>query len=518
MAQLHRRVPRLPYPHLIALAVLLAAAPAAAQEGAEVLDDEAPEVQRLASLAQQLGDEDAARRQAAHDAFMALEPDDLPAIRGRIQRIRRGRPPRNWAVDIMNRFRRRGRTEDGAPDLVAGAMEELAQAHNLPNEHERVVAMAEPALLWRALDRMGTLEAQRAAFPIIGFDEGLWVPEARNWVRRRGAAMTAAALYARRDGDRFVRSWGRHAYERTGADEPGRAIPSMSPEQLPDVIGAYAEANIQGAMRVIVSYVGHQRRSVRRAARAAIEEYGGNSIWILRTAYRNEVGEHPPREWGWQHVAEALYARIDARRMAPVRAALDEGIAARDAGDLEAMQASFDEVLARMPELEEPGPVAEGYAALGARSMSAGDWDAARSSYRRAVRIAPRHESQQRWLAQIELARAHARAARGIYDRAAYRRVLERAPEHEGAQAALAAIRPTRASPATLSTRRLIFGVAASIILVLLGLSLLWRPRREDAVEPADEAFAFARTEAPTFDDPFDDTIDEADATLPDAA
>lgn len=518
MAQLHRRVPRLPNPHLIVLAVLLAAAPARAQEGAEVLDDEAPEVQRLAALAQQLGDEDAARREAARDAYMALTPDDLPAIRGRIERIRRGRPPHRWAVDIMNRFRRHGRTEEGPPVVVDGAMEELARAHNLPHEHERVVAMAEPALLWRALDAMGTLEAQRAAFPIIGFDEGLWVPVARNWIRRRGASMVAAALYARRDGDRFVRGWGRDAYERTGADDPGRAIPSTPPEQLPDVIGAYAEANIQSAMRVIVSYVGHQRRSVRRAARAAIEEYGGNAIWILRTAYRNEVGEYPPREWGWQHVAEALYARIDARRMAPVREALDAGIAARDAGDLDAMRASFDEVLARVPELEEPGPVAEGYAALGARALRAGDWDAARSHYRRAVRIAPRHEALHRWLAQIELTRARAAAARGIYDRAAYERVLEAAPQHEGAQAALAAIRPASSTPATMSTRRLVFGVAASIILALLGLSLLWRPRGEASVEPAHDDTALAPIEAPTLADPWDDTIDEADVTLPDAA
>lgn len=499
MAKLHRRVPKLPNPHLIvALAVACSAASARAQE---VLPEDAPEVQRLAALAAQLGDADGARREAARSTLTTLGPDQLPAIRGRIAGLRRGRPPRNWAVDVMSRFRRRGRTDDlSPPDLVVGAMQELAQTHRLPRERERVVAMAEPALLWAALDRMNTLEAQRAAFPLLALDDGLWEPEGRHWVRRRGDDLLAAALRARGDGNRFVRDWGRYAYEATGADDPGRAIPSADVERLPDVLTAYAGARVQSAMRVVVSYTGHPRRAVRRAARDAMAAFGGNAVWILRTAHRNETGEHPPRDWGWERVASAIYAHQDARRMEPVRTALEAGTAARDAGDLDAMRRAFDDVLARMPELEHPGPVADGYGRLAERALAAGDLDRAEADYRRALRLAPAGDGAHAWRAGLARVEARRAAARGIVDEALVLRVLEVAPEEPAALAALARLEPAGATaPRDDSPARARWAMAAALILGLLGLALLWRP---------------ARTRSPRIDD----TIDEADATLPDAA
>ncbi|MCA9607134.1 MAG: hypothetical protein KC619_16120 [Myxococcales bacterium] len=490
---------------------MLGASTATAQEP-EVLPGDASEVQRLAGLAAQLGETDAARREAAREAYAALTTDDLPAIRGRIDRIRRGRPPANWAVDILNRFRRRGRGEDGEIDLVAGAMAELAEEHRLPHERERVVAMAEPAFLWAALDAMETLEAQRAVFGLIGIDEGQWRPEGRNWVRRRGTELVAAALYARGDGDRFVREWGRYAFDTTGAEQPGRVIPSVDPERLPDVLGAYADARVQSAMRVVVSYTGHSRRAIRRAARDAMATYGGNAIWILRTAHRNETGEHPPREWGWEQVAAAIYAHQDARRMEPVQAGLDAGRAAREAGDLEAMRASYDDVLARMPELESPGEVASGYALLGAREAAEGNAARAEADYRRALRLAPQHAEADAWRAGLVLLSAQRRAAGGVWDEAAFQRVLTLAPSNEAAAAALEQLRPSTAGtpPRDDSPARARWGMAAALLLALLGLALLWRPSRApaDAVDP----------HASTLDPTIDDTIDEADVTLPDAA
>lgn len=510
MAKLHRRVPRLSNPHLILLALSLALGAGAAQaQDAEALPDDAPEVRRLADLAAQLGHAEASQREAARDALLGLTTDDLPAIRGRIARIRRGRPPRNWAEDIMNRFRRRGRSEDAEPpDLVRGAMEELAEEHRLPHERERVVAMAEPAFLWAALDAMGTLEASRAAFPLLGIDDGLWTPEGRNWVRRRGQALVAAALYARGDGDRFVRDWGRYAVDATGAEQPGRVIPSAEPEQLPDLLHAYADARVQSAMRVIVSYTGHPRRAIRRAARDAMATYGGNAIWILRTAHRNETGEHPPREWGWERVASAIYALQDGRRMEPVRAGLDAGRAAREAGDLDAMRRAYDDVLARVPELEEAGPVAEGYALLADRAARDGRRAEAEADYRRALRLAPEHERAGAWRAALVLAGAERAAARGVWDEAAFERVIALEPENEPAREALASMAPAAvaAAPRDHSPARARWGMAAALLLALLGVALLWRPARAP------------RVEIDPFEPTLDDTVDEADATLPDAA
>ena len=522
MAKLHRRVRKVSNPHLIAcLAALLSVSTASAQDddGPAVLSAEAPEVERLAALSAQLGDAD--RRAHAVEQLGQLGVSDLPAIRGRIAQLQRGRPPQNWARDIMTRFRRRGRDEAaGHPDLARGAIAELAQEHSLPREHARVVAMAEPALLWRALDRIGTVEAQRAVFPLIALDGGLWTPAARGWARRRGPALAAAIIHARRDGNRYVREWGRFGYDLVGANNPGRLIPSVSQESLPDLFAAYAEARTQSAMRVIVSFVGSERRAIRRAARAAMQRYGGGSIWILRTAFRNHTGEYPPRQWGWRRLSAELYSRVDARRMRSVQAALERGQEARRAGDLAAMQSAFDDVLARMPELEEPGPVASGYAAVAAHAAQAGDIDGAQRAYRRALRLAPDHTESARWRAELAYLSVQRAGARGIWDEAALRRVLDAVPDHAGATAALAALAPPTLPGSTTTGPPLEWSLGGALLLGLLGIGLLWRRDPESVVDVDEIARTLDETGGlePSFAglERFDARFDPGDITLPD--
>ncbi|MBX3270861.1 MAG: hypothetical protein KF729_11400 [Sandaracinaceae bacterium] len=509
MAKLHRRVPRLPNRPLIAAAlaaILSLGAPALAQD-VSVLSPQSAEVERLGALAAQLGHAEASEREAARAALASLGTDDLPAIRGRLEVLRRDRPPANWASEIMSRFRRRGRTEDAYPDIVRGAMAELGETHRFPNERARVVAMAEPAILWVALEAMDTLEAQRAALALVGLDDGLWLPEARGWVRRRRSALLALAIEARGHRNRHVRDWSREAFTTLGGENPGRAIPALEPDRLPDVLRAYADHRVQSAMRVTISYTGHRRRAIRRAARDAMRTYGGNGIWILRTAYHGATGEPAPREWGWERVSSALYAHQDAQRLEPVRAGLAAGAAAREAGDLEAMRRAYDDVLARAPELEDPLPVASAYALLGDRALVANRLDRAETDFRRALRLAPEAADAPRWRARVELVRAQRAAARGVWDQAAFARVLADDPEEPVAQAALAGLAPpavVRAHDASPARAR--WGMAAALLLVLLGLALLWRPRRPTRVDE--------RVPPPSPED----TIDEADATLPDAA
>lgn len=505
MAKLHRRVRNIPYSHVILafLGSVLLTATASAQ-AAEALPEDAPEVARLRALAAQLGSEDGGQRQVAFEAITTLDQDDLPAIRARIERLRRGRPPRNWAVDVMNRFRRRAPTEGDSPDLAAGAMEELRQVHVVPQERARVLLMAEPALLWRALDSMGTVAAQRAAFPLIGLDEGLWMPEARNWLRTRGPALMAATMHARSDPDRFARRWGTWGMETLHADDPGQAIHTLDESQLPDVLRAYASLRIQSAMRVIVSHVDSERRAIRVAARWAMAQYEGNGIWVLRAAYRNELGEHPPEELGWRGVTEALYAHVDARRMEPVRTALQEGLAARDAGDLSTMRERFDAVLARLPELEEPGPVAEGYATLAAHHAEGQRWSQAVWAYRRALRLDPDHASAASWRTESAFATARRDADRGVWDERAFERIVAASPSHQGARAALALLAPPEARAAAPTSASARWGIAAALLLMLMGLGLLWRGPDRHGREA-------------TVDTTMGDTLDEtADTTLSD--
>lgn len=524
MAKLHRRISRLPdrdplirgsgpcprpRARLGALILALCVLACAPFPGVAVAQPDEEDVARLETLGAQLVGDDAEARQSAYDTLTRLSEDDLPAIEARLESLSRSRPPRNWASDILNRFRRHGSPAEGEdPDIAPGVLVELNQTHTIDMERLRVRLMAEPLLLFRSLERIGTHAAHTLAFRVIALDEGLWLPEARNWVRRRGAGVLAAAITARGLDDRYVRRWSRWAVEHLGAEDPGRVVQSLDEAQLPDVLRAYASIRMQSAMRVIVSYVDSERRSVRHAARWAMEQYGGNAIWILRTAHHNETGEHAPREWGWRRLTEQLYEHVDARRLAPVRAALDEGIAARDAGDLETMRARFDAVLARAPELEAADPVAEGYAQLGSAWLEEGRFADAAWAHRRALRLAPEHPRASAWRGAVGRAQAELDRARGVLDARHY----EAHPTDEAAVAALASV-PSTARASARGTARERWGFAAAGIMVLLGLALLWRPRRTEAVDPAlDDTTLDETLEAPS---PPEADVTLADQTLP---
>lgn len=553
MAKLHRRVPRLPHRHLkppgeapasvvaeplpegdgdearvgespssgpflvlrcaalravvLALALFAIVSPHAAYAQEEELQIAAagdPRLVRLEELAAQLASADEGQRRAAYEALTTLEPEMLPAIRARIARIVRRRPDHEWAFDIFNRIRRGAGSEraDDDVDMAPGVLVVLRE-----DRSQRVMQMVEPLLLWRALERMASFEAGQAMYPLLGIDEGIWRWEIRRIVARMGNDIMAAAIAGRSHSDRHVRRWASDTMRALGADEPGLAVQRLDVDQLADVLRAYAMLRMQSAMRVIVSYVDSDRRGVRRAARWALEQYGGNAIWILRTEYRNQTGEHPPEQWGWRRVSEALYTHVDTQRMEPVRRAREAGLAALERGDLETMRVELDDVLARAPDLEEPGPVAAGYAALGDAKLEAHHLEAAARAYRRALRLAPEHADAARWRARLAFAEAQRSARRGVLDRARYAEVLALEPGHEGARRALQVLEPEEPGAVTADARSR-WALLAATLLAMLGGALLWRAGRRD--EPtADPVDALDSTiDAPTFD--------EADATLAD--
>lgn len=518
MAQLHRRVSQLPYRHLIlALIAALVASPASAQEEAasalEVADGSDASVARLDRWLTELGSTDATVREAAYASLTTMDADMLPAIRHHLEGAHRGRPERRWAIDILNRFRRLGprESEDAPPDVAEGARLELARSHR-SREREWVREMAEVPVLWRALDRMESVEAQRTVFPLIAIDRGLWMPEARNWVRARGPRLMATTIYARRAEQPQTRRWARWAMEELGTEDPGRTIQELEVDLLPEVLRAYATLHVQSAMRVIVSHVDHPRRDVRSAARWAMSQYGGNAIWILRTAHRNELGELPPSEWAWERVADAIYEHVDAERMAPVREALDDGIEARARGDLGAMQTQFDTVLAQVAEVENPAPLAEGYAELAADAQGRGELVEARTGLRRALRLWPDGPPAAQWRADLMFVDAEIARSNGVLDADAYAALAGTDPNHPAA--AILAEEPETRAPE--QDDRTLWALIAAVALALLGMGLLWRPRDErQAEQTLDTDLGEAITLEPTFDGPLPDAL-EGDITLAD--
>lgn len=516
MAKLHRRVPRLP--HLLTAIAHVAVANvrrgtirlalerrvilgcAATLLGMVVFvsvpahaEQTSAEQNRLEALFTQLRSEEPQERQAAYDAILAQDSSALPAIRTRIARVVRHRPDADSAREVFNRIRHAAgsRRADDEVDIAPGVLAVLAEERS-----DRVMKMVEPLLLWRALERIGTFEAGRAMYPLIGLDEGLWRWEERRVVSRMGTAIMAAAIAGRNHSERAVRQWASETMRRLNADQPGLAVQGLEPERLADVLRAYAMLRMQSAMRVIASYIDSDKRVVRQAARWAIEQYGPNAIWVLRTEYHVKHGEHAPTSWGWRRVANALYAHADAKRLEPVRRAREAGLAALERGELASMRARFGEVLARAPEIDDPEPVAEGYATLAAQASSPGEkaW-----AYRRALRLAPEHPLAERWRAELAFIDVESGLADGVLDEEGLRAVVATIPDHEKAAPLLAQLEAPPPAPAE---DRTVWAILGALIFALLGCALLCRrPQHNDLpVESTDEG----------------PTISDADATLAD--
>lgn len=545
MAKLHRRVPRLPHrvaqvhalrarelgtpcpaahapvqsTHatltlrsagtrafvMVFAALLLAILPgvAEAQPGPpEQAAEGDPRLRHLEALLARLESPEEAERQAAYAALTTLDASMLPALRARLARAVRRRPDTARATEVFNRIRRAAGSEraDDDVDIAPGVLAVLRE-----DRSERVLQIVEPLLLWRALEHIGTFEAGQAMYPLIGLDDGLWRWEERRVVSRMGGGIMAAAIAGRNHPDAAVRAWASSTMRRLHADEPGLAVQELSHQELADVLRAYAMLRMQSAMRVVVSYVGSEQRTVRHAARWAIEQYGANAIWILRTEHHVKLGEHAPEQWGWRRVAEAIYAHADAQRMEPVRRAREAGLIAKSRGDLREMRARFDEVLARAPEPEDPAPLAEGYAALAAHEASP---ERRAWAYRRALRLAPEHPDSARWRGELAFARTERALEHGVLDEDRVRDVIGVAPDHDGARELLA-----RAGAPETDSRddRTRWGLVAAFLFALLGGALLWGGARRRDQQP--DGSLDSTVDAPTLPDAPESTL--VDSTLP---
>jgi tetratricopeptide (TPR) repeat protein len=333
-----------------------------------------------------LASDDATVREAAVRALSTQPEEALPELAERVLQVSRRRPSRAWALDVFQDIRRAAgsRRADDDVDILPGVLPVLARSR-----HRRVRRVVEPLLLWRSLEGIGTTPAIVALAPLMAMDEGVWFQEARRMGRRLGAAALPAAIRLRRDSRREVRRWADEVMERHRAEEPGRAVQGLEPTLLAEVLAAYAAVRTQRAMPVIAGFVGHPRRSTRRAARSALETYGAQAIWVLRTAYHHATGEHAPREWSHRRLREALFAHHDARRLAPARQALEEALAAAAAERWPAFDEAIRQLLARSPEPGDTDALTEALLTRGRHALEAGALEEAERSFARAERLSP---------------------------------------------------------------------------------------------------------------------------------
>jgi hypothetical protein len=306
-------------------------------------------------------------------------------------------------------------------------MIDIAPGVEIALETDRSPAMlrvAEPLLLLRSLERLGTTDALRLVPNVLGLDGEPWRMEGRRVTLRLGDRIAAAAIYTRSADDNAEgRLWARWTTDRLDLDNSGGLAQRMSSNDLADVLTAYSATHTLSALPVVASFVDADQRRLRDAAREALRGYRQNGIWVARETFETRLGEEPDLAWGWERTLDELYERLDAARSAHVHTALAEATTALERGDATTARASLDRALVRSPELATL-EAARLYARI-AMSRSGAERDAL---LRRAVTLAPDASETPQWRGQLAFDRASATLRAGVLDADAFSRAAVDAP------------------------------------------------------------------------------------------
>jgi hypothetical protein len=443
----------------------------------------------LSALARDLGSDDASTRHEAAERLQALPAEALPAIAERLTRLRRGRPPAEDAANALTAIRRAAGSRR-ADDLI-----DIAPGVEIALETDRSPAMlrvAEPLLLLRSLERLGSTDALRLVPEVLRLDGEPWRMEGRRVTLRMGDRIAAAAIHARSADDNAEgRTWARWTTDRLDLDNPGGLAQRMSSTDLADVLAAYSATHTLAAIPVVASFVDADQRRLREAAREALRGYRQNGIWVARETYETRVGQEPDLAWGWERTLDELYERLDAARSAHIHTALAEATTALDRGDHGGARAALDHALVRAPELATP-EAARLYARIAASERDANGRDAL---LRRALTIAPEAPEAAEWRALLAFDRANAALAAGVLDAESFARAAESAPSC--ADCAQMAGTLSRQAAMTHVDRTVPYAIAAALFAVLGLLLLTWSTPRArtaavptQALVPADETLS----------------------------
>jgi hypothetical protein len=431
----------------------------------------------LDALVAQLASDDPRNREVASTALRELDESWLDAIDARVRGLASHRPPVETITLALAEIRRTtgSRRADDPVDLALGVLPALSTRRDLP-----MVATCESVLLWRALEQVGTARSLRLVADIVALDGTAWEQETHRTVERLGVRLGPMLIEVRSHPSAAVRRWSRWATAELALDQPGRAIqlPSVAGDTalLANMLRAWGTAHDLNAMRVVVSFVGSEHGEVRDAARAAVEQFGRNAIWIVREQLALVSGREADPRWGWERTHRALLDAHDEARLAPVRAELALGEAAAARGEWEAMGARFDRVLLRAPELAQRSQMADGYARLAAFRRERRDPIGAAQEFRRAVALAAPGDERERWLTDLRAVQADIDLARGLVDLHAYRGRLTRDADDSFAATVVARLSGER--PAASKQRRRVAAAGGAVLALLGAAALLHRRRR----------------------------------------
>ncbi len=281
-----------------------------------------------------------------------------------------------------------------------------------------VVAMS------RMLTQIGTVQAVRELIDVyVRFGEFLRV-DTQLQLEKLDDKAVAALVEARRHKAQKIARWAERQLDMLGKAIPSETVQTEDQQVLADVLRAYGRVRDPDAARIVISFANSERSQIREAARQAVALMGEVAAWQLRDSYETIVGKKPPREWTWERTARELFGELDRMRLAQVYKLYDEGLSAHENGQLEAMRAAFDKVLARSPMFEHRAKMAPGYFDY-AKKIAEEQPDLALDALHRAGRITDDDALKKR-IQSLELTlQAMELQKKGVADQVLVRRALD---------------------------------------------------------------------------------------------
>lgn len=422
----------------------------------------------LGRYAADLSSPDERVRAAAVQVFLTLEEDSIRSIAARVQWLAGHRPVLADTIPALSSFRRAlgSRRADDDVDMARGVLPILRERRDAT-----IATMAEPVLLLRTLERIGTVEALKHMTSILSWDGDAWQQETRRIYTRLGARLLPLLINPPPNPNRVIRRWIPAAARDFHLDNPSRAVQQSDARLVADILLAYGNIRRMDAMRVIASFLGNERVQIREASRVAIAKYGRNAIWVLRQAYENMTGREADLNWGTERTMREVVTLHDQVRLGEARTDFDAGMRAKEAGNLEQAVVHFDAVLLKAPSIAERTTMADVYASYAAAKLAQRESASAVRAYRRALWLAPDAAGAASWERALAFLVAESQLSRGVADLHAY----QHAAAETTNQRALEVVEQLTGEAA--ARARLYKKVAAGVGALLL-LGLAWRMRK----------------------------------------
>lgn len=339
---------------------------------------------------------------------------------------------------------------------------------------------------WRALvnvlglSRMnvsvGTVEAVRTLIHVYVRFEFLRI-DTQLQLAKLGEKAIPALIETTRHQASQVAEWAKQQLDFGGKAIPSEAVRVNDPEVLADILRAYGYNKDPDAARLVLSFASSERAQIRQAARQAIRGYGPTSIWVLRDAYEQTVGEKPSREWPWDRLAKELFREYDRNRLAEVYALFQTGVEHMDAGRLEPAVQAFELLLNRNPDFEPKDTLATAFLRFAAQGEDgAKDWDRVELALQHVLHLGT--EAQVREAQSLLLVvKARRLAARGVADQFLLRQALDLDSNNEEARTLLTELQ-TEPFQHRRGVHRWLWPSVLGIMSLLFVAILLWQRKR----------------------------------------